>query len=77
MFNPLVDSLTDLSDNDLEQKTIELSRKYWMTSNPQLQSQISTILFMYQDELSARRAQSMQKSSDDQQNGLDNLINIS
>ncbi len=77
MFNPLVDSLTNLSDNDLEQKTIELSRKYWMTSNPQLQSQISTILFMYQDELSARRAQSMQKSSDDQQNGLDNLINIS
>jgi hypothetical protein len=77
MFNPLVDSLTDLSDSDLEQKTIELSRKYWMTSNPQIQSQISTILFMYQDELSARRAQSMQKSSDDQQNGLDNLINIS
>ena len=77
MFNPLVDSLSDLSDNELEEKAIELSRKYWMTKNPEVQSQINTILFMYQEELRSRRAKSFQKSQENSDSDLDNLINIS
>lgn len=77
MFNPLVDSFEDISDSDLEAKTIELSRKYWMTKNPEVQSQISTILFMYQEELKTRRAKNFQKTQENDNSDLDNLINIS
>ena len=34
MFNPLVDDFSNLSDNELELKISELSRKYFQTSNP-------------------------------------------
>ena len=41
MFNPLVDNLADLTTNELEKKIAELSKKYFLTGNPQVQSQIS------------------------------------
>jgi hypothetical protein len=47
MFNPLVDNFSKLSDNEVEEKISELGRKYWMTRNPEVQMQISTILEMY------------------------------
>jgi len=76
MFNPLVDSLDKLSDTDLDQKISELGRKYWQARNPQLQTQIATMLNMYKEEALSRRAKQsqMQENGDD---SLDNLINIS
>lgn len=78
MFNPLVNDLSELSEQELENKQIELSRKFWQTQNPDVRMQIQTILDMYRLELQARRAK--QKITDQEQNGdnsLDNLINIS
>lgn len=79
MFNPLVDNLTSLSDMELDQKIVELGRKYWQTRNPQLQEQISTILEMYKQELVSRRAIQAQRQQEQNNgdNSLDNLINVS
>lgn len=77
MFNPLVDDFSLLSDTEVEEKLLDLRRKYWLTRNPSVQEQIQVIMNMYAEELSVRRAQAMKKASDDSENGLDNLINIS
>ena len=78
MFNPLVDSFADLSDAEVENKSIELQRKYFMTHNPQVQEQIAAILDMYQQENSSRRAKQYQKQQEQNgEKGLDNLINVS
>lgn len=78
MFNPLVHDFKELSDSEIDLKISELSRKYFMARNPQLQLQISTILEMYKQEAYTRREQ--QKLRQMEQNGdndLDNLIKIS
>ena len=78
MFNPLVDSFADLSDAEVENKSIELQRKYFMTHNPQVQEQISAVLDMYQEENRARRAKAYsQQNEQNGELGLDNLINVS
>lgn len=77
MFNPFVNDLNELSDQELENKTIELSKKYWQTQNPDVRVQIQTVLNMYREELKVRRAQEKVKNQDNDDNSLDNLINIS
>jgi len=76
MFNPLVDSFADLSDAQLDEKIAELSRKYFMSTNPHLKLQISAILDMYREEIKSRRARQQLQSQQDGDSGLDNLINI-
>ena len=80
MFNHLVDDFAVLSDTEVEDEIAELSKKYWQTSNPQLQQQIAVVLEMFKDEGRARRAKQklvQQENSNDKDNSLDNLINIS
>lgn len=75
-FNPLVNSFDELSDNEVEEKILQLNRRFWMTQNPQVREQITAILDMYKVELEGRRAKPKINSQDDD-NSLDNLINIS
>ena len=77
MFNPLVDNFSQLSDAEIEEKIIELGRKYWQARNPQLQSQIATILEMYKQEAGARRANERLRQQENGDNDLDSLINVS
>lgn len=77
MFNHLVKDFAELTDTQVEEKVIELGRKYWMTNNPDLRVQISNVLEMYKEEARARRSRAYQKSQQDDDKGLDNLINIS
>ena len=79
MLNPLVDSLADLSINELENKIVVLQRRYFMTANLGVQSQIANFLEIYKQELQTRRAieYERQKNQDNGENGLDSLINIS
>ena len=78
MFNPLVDDFSQLSDPVLEDKIVELGRKYWLTRNPQVQMQISNILEMYKAEAQARRARAyLKQNENNDNNGLDSLINVS
>jgi hypothetical protein len=79
MLNPLVDSLSNLSTNELEDKIVVLQRRYFMTTNPGVQAQILNFLEIYQQEVQTRRAieYQRQKDQDNGGNGLDSLINVS
>ena len=79
MLNPLVDSLAGLTITELENKVVELQRKYFMSHNPQVQAQIATILYIYKEEAQTRRAieYERQKNQENGENGLDSLINVS
>jgi hypothetical protein len=77
MFNPLVDDFSELTDVQIDEKIIELGRKYWMTRNPDVQAQIYTILEMYKQESRVRQARAYQQSQQNGDSDLDNLINVS
>ncbi len=79
MLNPLVDSLADFTINELEEKIVVLQRRYFMTANPGVQSQIQNFLEIYKEELNTRRAieANRQKEQQDGENGLDSLIKVS
>lgn len=76
-MHPLQPDLTNLSDQELENKTIELSRKYFQAIrfSPSAAHQISMMLEGFRWE-SQRRAieRSKQKNNDDP--GLDDLIKV-
>lgn len=75
-MHPLVENLSDLKDAEIENKILDLSKKYWQTHNPDLKYQISTLLDMYNQELSTRRAKMWQQQYQNRDKGLDKLINI-
>ena len=79
MLNPLVDSLADLTVNELEEKIVVLQRRYFMTANPGVQHQISNFLEIYKQEVQTRRAveYERQKNQENGESGLDDLINVS
>jgi hypothetical protein len=79
MLNPLVDSLDSFTIVELEDKVLELQRKYFMTHNPSVQAQIANILEIYQQEVRSRRAIEAQRQREQQDgdNSLDNLIKVS
>lgn len=59
---------------------MDLQRKYFQTSNPNVQSQISNFLEIYKEEVKTRRALEAHKQKqmqDDNDNSLDNLIKVS
>lgn len=76
-FNPLVDSMDELSDSEVDKKIVELQKKYFMAVNPQLKMQIANILDMYREEAKARQQRAYEKMRDDNDSDLDSLINIS
>lgn len=78
-LNPFVDDLSDISTSDLSDKINNLSKKYFMTKNPEVQNQIRAVLEMYRAEAVSRQAKETlnQNKSENGENSLDNLINIS
>ena len=78
-MHPFINNLSELSDNEVEEKIFLLQRRFFQTSNPELKSQIQLALDTYKEEMNSRRAIAAQRQKDQQsgENGLDNLINIS
>ena len=76
-MHPLADDLSNLKDLEIESKIQELSRKYWMTNNPNIQNQISLFLDLYRSELANRRAKLWQEQTGKRNENLDKLINVS
>ena len=78
-LNPFVDNLSDISTGDLSDKINDLSKKYFMTKNPEVQNQIRAVLEMYKSEAASRQAKETlgQPNKENGENSLDNLINIS
>lgn len=78
-MHPFIQNLSELSDNELEEKIFLLNRRFFQTANPELKNQIVLALDTYKDEMNTRRAIEAQRLKDQQdgEKGLDNLINIS
>jgi len=78
-MHPLFENTESLETSDIENKLTQLNRKYWQTSNPQLQQQIVMLIDGYKLELESRRAKEklVQQSQENGDNNLDNLIKVS
>ena len=76
MFHPFQPELEDLTIQQVEQKILELTKKFHSTQNPQVRDQIATFLDIYKTELQVKLAK-QKLSQDDDNKDLDNLFNIS
>jgi hypothetical protein len=74
MLHPIEDNLEQYTTPQLEEKISSLSKKFYMTRNPDIKNQMATLIEMYRLELRSRYAKEMAKNQD---KDLDNLINIS
>jgi len=76
MMHPLVNDLSSLKDNELESKILDLSKKYWISQNSDVQNQIRLILNQYNEELRTRRHKLLQQQMENRNQELDKLIKI-
>lgn len=79
-MHPLFENTQSLSDNEIEEKVTQLSRKYFQTQNLEVRNQISILLDDYKLELESRRYKQKLEAQQNQENGekgLDNLIKVS
>ena len=79
-MHPLFEGTSSLTDQEIEDKIILLNRRYFQTQNPQVQTQITSLLDDYKLELESRRARQKLDAQQQQENGetgLDNLIKVS
>jgi hypothetical protein len=75
MFHPLESDLTNLKDNEIEEKLIELNKKYHAAArlgSRDLLTQLSTFITIYREELRMRYIRKNQQNDDD----LGQLINV-
>lgn len=75
-MHPLANNIENLKDAELELKINDLSKKYFQTTNPQLQSQILMLLESYKEQLARRRYDEWVKMNESRDKSLDKLINI-
>lgn len=76
MIHPLAEDFSQLKDADVENRLQDLSRKYWMTNNPQVRQQMNVLIGLYREELSTRRQKVLQQQYQNRDKGLDKLINV-
>ena len=76
-MHPLVNDLSSMKDPELESKINDLTRKYFTSHNPGIQSQIVAVLDSYKEELDRRRRLDYEKMMNTRDKGLDKLINVS
>jgi hypothetical protein len=78
-MHPLFENTSSFSDAELEEKVMQLNRKYFQTQNLQVRDQISMLLDDYKLELEARRTRQKLEQQEQQngESGLDNLIKVS
>jgi hypothetical protein len=76
MFHPLEGDLTQLKDNEIEEKLFELNKKYYQAyrlGNQDLLTQVAIFVNIYKDELNRRNAIRLNGQLD---GDLDQLINV-
>lgn len=76
-MHPLINDLSALKTADIEAKINDLTKKYFMTSNPGVQNQIAAMLDSYKEEIGKRQADEWNKVMESRNKGLDKLINVS
>lgn len=76
MFHPFEGNIGDLKDSEIEQRLLELNKKYYQAyrlGKPELLTQLATFITIYKDEMSKRLRAKTQKDID---GDLDQLINV-
>jgi hypothetical protein len=75
MLHPLIGDLTDFKDQDIENRLIELNKKYYTAArlgSQDLLTQLSTCITIYREELSKRHTLKLKQADND----LGQLINV-
>jgi hypothetical protein len=75
MFHPLIGDLTEFKDQEIENKLIDLNKKFYVAArfgNQDLLTQLSTVITIYREELSKRHALKLKNADGD----LGQLINV-
>lgn len=75
-MHPLINDLSTLKDSELESRVNDLTRKYFMTYNPEVQQQISAALDTYKLALAERRRIAFEQAMELRHKDLDKLIKI-
>ncbi len=76
MFHPLEQDLSRFKDSEIEERIIDLNKKYFAAARlgkPELLTQIYTFMKIYKEELGNRYAEKLKGQLD---NDLDQLINV-
>jgi len=78
MFNPLLPNLSEIKENDLENKISELTRKYFIAlrTNGYLAEQVLVSLEAYKYELRQRQIASQKSLMEKSNKDLDDLIKV-
>jgi hypothetical protein len=76
-MHPLLYNLSELKTTEIESKINDLTKKYFMTSNFEVQNQITSMLDTYKEELGNRQREEWNKVMESRNKGLDKLINVS
>jgi hypothetical protein len=74
-MHPLVNELSGLKDQEIHSKINDLTKKYFMTHNPDIQRQIANILDELRTELGDRNRRLIEEQMKDK--NLDSLIKLS
>ena len=74
-MHPLVDELSGLKDQEIHSKINDLTKKYFMTHNPDIQRQIANISDELRTELGDRNRRLIEEQMKDK--NLDSLIKLS
>lgn len=75
-MHPLLTNVSDMKDHEINAKISDLTKKYYMTRNPDVQWQISGVLDDLREELRQRNIKQMQQAMNNGKQNLDNLIKI-
>jgi hypothetical protein len=74
-MHPLAEDFSKLKDSEIENRILDLSKKYWQTNNSNIQYQITLLLDLYREELKSRQAKYWQQTQSKAPD-LDKLINV-
>ncbi len=76
MFHPFSGDLSNLKDNEVEAKLLEITKKYHAAARlgkPELLTQLGTFVTIYREEMSKRY---LRKTNNQNDTDLDQLINV-
>ena len=79
MFNPLLEDLTSLKDQELETRLSDLGRKQGIAfrmGNSALATQVSVVIEAIRFEMARRQNEATKKLLEKQNKNLDGLINV-
>ena len=72
MFNPLLESITDMNDDQLQARIRDVTRKYYLTNNDNIKQQLRIILDQFVNEQTRR----ITESKDGSETNFDDLISV-